>query len=86
MQIGLKLMAKAGYNIHSAPSVWDDFSRQAGGPGGAAALLSTHPSNASRKSVLQQEVEHMEALGWHKGHLPSAALESTAVERGYFAV
>lgn len=86
MQIGLKLMAQAGYDIHSAPAVWDDFARQAGGPGGAAALLSTHPSNRTRKDVLAQEVGYMKACGWRKGHVPAAALESTEASRGYFAL
>lgn len=86
VQIGLKVMAKAGFDIRLAPAVWDDFQRGAGGPGGAAALLSTHPSNASRKSFLQEEVAHMEALGWHKGHVPPAALETTSASRGYFSI
>lgn len=79
-------MAKAGFDIHSAPAVWDDFASKAGGPGGAAALLSTHPSNRTRKNVLEQEVGYMKARGWSKGHVPTAALESTAAGRSYFAV
>eukprot|EP00892_Ulva_mutabilis_P010091 jgi/Ulvmu1/7454/UM036_0116.1 len=84
--IGLKLMAKAGYDIHSAPAVWDDFAAKAGGPGGATTLLSTHPSNSTRKNTLEQEVGYMKARGWSKGHVPQAALQSSATGRGYFAI
>lgn len=86
VQIGLRLMAQAGYDIHGAPEVWDDFDRQASTPGGAAALLSTHPSNATRKAALHKEVASMKALGWRKGYVPPASLEMSAAGRGYFAL
>lgn len=86
MQIGLKLMAQAGYDIQAAPEVWDDFDRHANAPGGAAALLSTHPGNASRKAALHQEVAYMKALGWRKGYVPPASLKTSSGGLGYFAM
>lgn len=78
-------MAKAGYDIRQAPSVWDDFSRALGDHGDSA-LMSTHPSSSSRKNALQEEIAFMQALGWRPGHAPDAALEATATRRGYFAL
>jgi len=50
-EVGLFLMAKAGYNPSAAPVLWQKM-RAAGG-GSVPTLLSTHPSNEDRQENLQ---------------------------------
>jgi predicted Zn-dependent protease len=50
-EIGLELMARAGYDPNAAISLWRKMS--ASGQGGTPGFLSTHPSSASRTSDLQ---------------------------------
>lgn len=54
-QVGLELMAKAGYDPREAVKVWENFER-AGGNGGPE-FLSTHPSPGNRGQRLQAMVE-----------------------------
>ncbi|NBX92092.1 MAG: M48 family peptidase [Proteobacteria bacterium] len=50
-EIGLRYMARAGYDPYQAPKIWERFGAQEkGGP----ALLSTHPTSDSRKQKLQE--------------------------------
>ncbi|AAU37044.1 MULTISPECIES: M48 family metallopeptidase [Basfia] len=51
-EIGLFLMAKAGFNPQAAPQLWVKM-QKAGGSNGPS-LLSTHPSDASRQENLQR--------------------------------
>ncbi len=51
-EIGLMLMAQAGYNPSSAPNVWTKMTKVAGDSG--ISLFSTHPSNAERQANLQR--------------------------------
>lgn len=51
-EIGLFLMAKAGYNPSVAPGLWKKMS--AAGGDKVPALLSTHPSNADRQANLER--------------------------------
>lgn len=51
-EIGLMLMAQAGYNPSAAPNVWVKMS-QVGGDSGSS-IFSTHPSNSDRKENLER--------------------------------
>ncbi|NAW52206.1 M48 family metalloprotease [Elizabethkingia argentiflava] len=51
-QMGLYLMAMAGYDPRQAPAFWDRM-QKASGPTGTPAFLSTHPSPANRKTALE---------------------------------
>ena len=50
-EIGLELMARAGYDPNAAISLWKKMS--ASGQGGTPGFLSTHPSSTSRTADLQ---------------------------------
>lgn len=52
-QIGLFLMADAGYDPHNAISLWTTMSQQAAGAG-VPTFLSSHPANDERIAELQQ--------------------------------
>lgn len=51
-EIGLMLMAQAGYNPQAAPNVWVKMSKAAGSSG--FAIFSTHPSNEDRQANLER--------------------------------
>jgi predicted Zn-dependent protease len=53
-EIGLELMARAGYDPHAAVSVWQKMARVAGGSG--PTFLSSHPSSSSRMQDLKAKV------------------------------
>lgn len=61
-EIGLMLMAKAGFNPQAAPNLWKKM-QAASGPGGGG-LLSTHPSDESRQANLQRLLP--EAMKYYK--------------------
>jgi hypothetical protein len=87
VQVGLKIAAKAGFNIDRAPAVWDDFARQQGPGSGALAVLSTHPASSSRKKALLREIEDMKQMGWSKGqHAVGSMLDSMQPAKGYCAL
>ena len=50
-EIGLELMARAGYDPNAAISLWKKMS--ASGQGGSSGFMSTHPSSATRTADLQ---------------------------------
>ncbi len=54
-QIGLELMARAGYDPNAAISLWQKMSQKAGSNG--PEFLSTHPSSSSRISDLQANTQ-----------------------------
>lgn len=54
-EIGLKLMAEAGYDPSAAPEFWDRFARLKGA-GGPMEFLSTHPSDARRSAALREQL------------------------------
>ncbi|NBX77155.1 MAG: M48 family peptidase [Proteobacteria bacterium] len=53
-EIGLRYMARAGYDPHEAPRLWERFG--ASEKGGSPAFLSTHPSSKSRQEELQEQL------------------------------
>lgn len=56
-EVGLMLMARAGFNPESAPNVWAKMSQASGAVGGLiGSILSTHPTNADRQKNLQRLV------------------------------
>ncbi|MCC5879462.1 MAG: M48 family metallopeptidase [Idiomarina sp.] len=53
-EIGLDLMAKAGFDPHEAPKLWENM-RELGG-GGGPEWLSTHPAPSSRIRDLSRQI------------------------------
>ncbi len=51
-EVGLMLMAQAGYNPSFAPNVWTKMTKVEGDSG--ISLFSTHPSNGDRQANLQR--------------------------------
>lgn len=60
-EIGLILMAKAGYNPSAAPNVWVKMSQVSGASGG---IFSTHPSNEDRQQNLERLIP--EAMKYYR--------------------
>ncbi len=54
-EIGLRLMAKAGYDPSVAPEFWERFSAMKQGDS-PMEFLSTHPSDASRAAALREQL------------------------------
>lgn len=65
-QMGLYLMAMAGYDPRNAPAFWDRMQAQSGASG-TPAFLSTHPSPGNRKAALEslmpKALEYYKAAG-----------------------
>lgn len=59
--MGMELMARAGYNPEEAVNVWRKMAALSGG-GNSVAILSTHPSNASRINDLQAHLPEVMPL------------------------
>lgn len=53
-EVGLFLMAEAGYNPQAAPNVWVKMSKGKSSSSSVASIFSTHPSNAERQENLQR--------------------------------
>ncbi|PJG85710.1 M48 family metallopeptidase [Conservatibacter flavescens] len=54
-EVGLMLMAKAGYNPQAAPNLWIKMNQATGNSNSAlAGLVSTHPTNAARQANLER--------------------------------
>ena len=57
-RIGIELAAKAGYDPHAAPRLWEKMLK-ATGSSGQAAFLSTHPQGEKRQETLAALVPEM---------------------------
>ena len=74
-QIGLKLMAQAGFDPQQSVELWKNMISESGGKGGPQ-FLSTHPASESRIQALQQNMPGALGLyqqaqaGGHKPHCP----------------
>ncbi len=60
-ELGLKLMAIAGYNPIAGVHLWERMSQASGG-GNSSEFLSTHPSNQTRINKISSQVEDAKAL------------------------
>ena len=58
-EIGLDLMARAGFKPEEAPKLWENMAAM--GSGSTPELLSTHPSPTSRIRALSQQVPRVQA-------------------------
>lgn len=87
LQVGLKLAAKAGFDIVKAPAVWDDFAEQSPPGMEALSVLQTHPASHNRKTALLHEIASMQRRGWSRKADASTGLwDSVESSRSYFAV
>lgn len=55
-EIGVMLMAKAGYDPSEAPEFWERFSSAKEGSATPMEFLSTHPSDARRSAALREKL------------------------------
>lgn len=62
-EIGIYLMAKAGYNIHEALNFWKNMSK---GKKQTNEFFSTHPSSSTRIANIQRVIEKIKAKGISK--------------------
>ncbi|MCT4330474.1 M48 family metallopeptidase [Elizabethkingia anophelis] len=66
-QMGLYLMAMAGYDPRTAPAFWQRMQDASGGASGTPAFLSTHPNPVNRKAALEammpKALEYYKAAG-----------------------
>jgi predicted Zn-dependent protease len=70
--VGVELMARAGYDPHAAASLWTKMDKMAGG-GQPPQFLSTHPSNASRLADVTKEADKVMPLYQAAAKGPSAS-------------
>jgi predicted Zn-dependent protease len=85
MQVGLKLTAKAGFDIIKSPAVWDDFASKEIPCNAALSVLSTHPASAKRKQSLLREITSMKQRGWVLGGLVEGTFDTVDTRCDYFA-
>ena len=57
-RIGIELAAKAGYDPHAAPRLWEKMMQATGG-GGKSDFLSTHPASEKRMEALTALIPQM---------------------------
>src|SRR5699024_1244558 len=57
-EIGLELMAKAGFNPQESVKLWQNMA--ASGGGGTPEFMSTHPSHSTRINDLQKKIPRVQ--------------------------
>ena len=57
MQVGVRLVQRAGFDIHKSPTVWDDFAKMSGRGSEMLSVLQTHPASSNRKKALEQVIQ-----------------------------
>jgi predicted Zn-dependent protease len=55
--LGVKLMHKAGYNVHEAVEMWKRMDEA--GAGGTLEFVSTHPSSGRRVKDLEEIIKEL---------------------------
>ena len=60
-QIGLYLMALAGYDYHNAPNLWVKMASRSGG-GNQSEVISSHPNDQNRIRAIREEIPRVEAF------------------------
>jgi predicted Zn-dependent protease len=74
-RIGIELAARAGYDPHAAPQLWQKMMQATGG-GGKSDFLSTHPSNEKRLETLTALVPQMMPFYEDKSARPAYAFKT----------
>ncbi len=76
-QIGLYLMALAGYDYHNAPNLWVKMASRSGG-GNQSEVISSHPNDQNRIRAIREEIPRVEAFMRSGGKVIPAATPSTS--------
>lgn len=77
-QIGLYLMALAGYDYHNAPNLWVKMASRSGG-GNQSEVISSHPNDQNRIRAIREEIPRVEAFMRSGGKVvPTATTPSTS--------
>ena len=76
-QIGLYLMALAGYDYHNAPNLWVKMASRSGG-GNQSEVISSHPNDQNRIKAIREEIPRVEAFMRSGGKVVPTATPSTS--------
>ena len=76
-QIGLYLMALAGYDYHNAPNLWVKMASRSGG-GNQSEVMSSHPNDQNRIRAIREEIPRVEAFMRSGGKVVPVATPSTS--------
>lgn len=76
-QIGLYLMALAGYDYHNAPNLWVKMASRSGG-GNQSEVMSSHPNDQNRIRAIREEIPRVEAFMRSGGKVVPTATPSTS--------
>ena len=76
-QIGLYLMALAGYDYHNAPNLWVKMASRSGG-GNQSEVISSHPNDQNRIRAIREEIPRVEAFMRSGGKVVPGATPSTS--------
>ncbi len=74
-RIGIELAARAGYDPHAAPQLWQKMMQATGG-GGKSDFLSTHPSSEKRLEALTALIPQMMPFYEDKSARPAYAFKT----------
>lgn len=81
-QIGLMIMAKAGYNPEAALRIWEKAEKIFGAGGGGGSFLSTHPSSSDRLERIQKALPIAQKYyAESRGNAPSVKSEPATVSK-----